>query len=76
MEIEGFIKNISGQLSSHDPSELTPQTRLSNIDGFSSLERLLVMLMIDEKYNVNFSEEDMKDDLTIEELFNIVKSKM
>ena len=76
MEIEDFIKNISGQLSSPDPSELNPQTRLSNVDGFSSLERLLIMLMIDEKYNVNLSEEDMEDNFTIEDLFNIVKSKM
>ena len=76
MEIDDFIKNIAGQLSSHDPSELTPQTKLTNIDGYSSLERLFIMMMVDEVYNVNLSEEDMKDSITIEELFDIVKSKM
>lgn len=76
MEIQDFIKNIAGQLSSHDPSEITPQTKLSNIEGYSSLERLFIMMMVDEKYNVNLSEEDMKDNITIEELYTIVKSKI
>lgn len=76
MEIEDFIQNIIKELDSHDPMEVTPQTRLSDVGGYSSLERLFIMLMIDDKYNVNLSEEDMKDNITIEELFNAVKSKM
>ena len=76
MEIEDFIKNIIKELDSHDPMEVTRQTQLSDVGGYSSLERLFIMLMIDDKYNVNLSEEDMKDNITIEELFNVVKSKM
>ena len=76
MEIEELIKNIAEQLSSHDPSQLTPQTKLNNIQGFSSLERLFVMLMVDEVYKVNLTDSDMNDSTTIEDLYNIIKSRV
>lgn len=75
MEIEELINNITGQLTQQDPSKLSPETRLGDIEGYSSLESLFILLMIDKVYKVNLTDEDMDASTTIEDLFNIIKSK-
>jgi len=75
MTIEEFIIKLAGQFTYQDPAKLTPDTKLRDIEGFSSLEALFIMLMVDEIYNVNLTEEDMVDSTTIEELFSRIKSK-
>jgi len=75
LAVEKFIVNIAKQFTYQDPAKLSPDTKLRDIEGYSSLESLFIMLMVDEIYNVNLTEEDMIDSTTIEELFNRIKSK-
>ena len=75
MTIEGLISNIAGQLTDQDPSKLSPETTLRDIEGFSSLEALFILLMIDDVYKVNITGDDMMEIDTIEDLYNLIKSR-
>jgi acyl carrier protein len=75
MTIEELIKNIAGQLTDQDPSKLSPETILRDIEGFSSLEALFILLMIDDVYKVNITGDDMMEINTIEDLYNLIKSR-
>jgi acyl carrier protein len=75
MTIEELISNISGQLNRHDPSKLSADTILRDIEGFSSLEALFILLMIDDVYKVNITGDDMMEISTIGDLYNLIKSR-
>lgn len=73
--MEEFLNNLAGQLSNQDPSKLSPEMMLGDIEGYSSLESLFIMLMVDKVYNVIITDEDMTYSTTISELYNIIKSR-
>ena len=51
MDKEEFFKNISNALDNPDPSILSMDSVLKDIEGYGSLSALMVILMIDEDYN-------------------------
>ncbi|MBD5356163.1 MAG: acyl carrier protein [Bacteroides sp.] len=63
------------QFDDTDPSEITPSTNFRELDEWSSLIGLSVIAMVDEEYDVTLRGEDMRKANTVEELFEIVKSK-
>lgn len=76
MEIKEFIRNFAEQFDETDPSEFTPSTVFHDLDEYSSLIALSIIAMINEEYDVTLKGDDMSAAVTIEDLFNIVKSKM
>jgi len=75
MEISTFIEHFAAQFDETDTSEFKPETRFRDTAEWSSLIALSVMAMIDEEYDVTIKGAEMHNSQTIEELFNIVKSK-
>jgi len=76
MEIKGFIENFASQFEFTDTSEFKAETKFRNIDEWSSLLALSVIAMVDEKYNVTLKGDDIRVSQTIQDLFNIVSSKL
>lgn len=76
MEINEFIALFAEQFDETDPSEITASTAFHKIEEYSSLIALSVMAMIDEEYDVQLKGDDMRSAVTVEDLFNIVKSKV
>lgn len=76
MEIKEFIQNFADQFDETDASEFTPETVFHELDEYSSLIALSIIAMINEEYDVTLKGDDMSAAVTIEDLFNIVKSKM
>lgn len=76
MEIQDFIKNFANQFEETEFSEFTPDTLYRDLDEWSSLVTLAVMNMIGKKYGVLLNINDMRSTHTIQELFDLVKSKM
>jgi len=76
MEIKDFIKNFAAQFDDTDISEFKPETVFHELDEYSSLIALTIIGMVDDEYNVTIGAEEMSSAVTIEDLFNIVKSKM
>ena len=75
MEIKEFIENFAAQCDDTDASVFTPETVFHELDEYSSLIALSIIAMLDEEYDVTLKGDDMRSAVSIEELFNIVKSK-
>ena len=76
MEIKDFISNFADQFDDLDASVLTPETEFKQLDDWNSLVALSVIAMIDEEYDVTLKGNDITGAKTIEDLFNIVQSKL
>ncbi len=75
MELKDFIENFVDQFDDTDASEITAETEFRELDEWSSLIALSVIAMVDEEYDVTIKGDDIRNSKTVEDLFNIVKSK-
>ena len=75
MDINGFIANFADQFDETDPSNITAETAFHDLPDYSSLVALSIIAMIDEEYDVQLSGNDMRSSVTVEDLFNLVKSR-
>lgn len=75
MEINEFIENFAEQFDDIEAKELTPETTFKELDSWSSLIALSVIAMVDDEYDVILKGDDIRNSKTIEDLFNIVKSR-
>lgn len=76
MELKEFIANFAEQFDETDVNEFKPETVFHDLEEYSSLVALSIIAMINEEYDVTLKGDDMSAAVTIENLFNIVKSKM
>ena len=76
MELKDFIANFAEQFDETDASVFTAETAFHDLDEYSSLIALSIIAMVDEEYDVALKGDDMTSAVTIEDLYNIVKSKM
>lgn len=75
MEINEFIENFAAQFDDTDASVFTPETVFHELDEYSSLIALSIIAMVDEEYDVTIKGDDMRSAVTIQDLFDIIKSK-
>lgn len=76
MDINKFIENFVEQLDEAPETGLTPETNFRELDEWSSLCALAILSMIDEEYNVQLKGIEMRGANTIQELFDLVLSKI
>lgn len=76
MELKDFVALFAEQFDETDASEFNPETKFRDLDEWSSLIALSIIAMVDEEYDVTIKGDDVKKSNTIEDLYNIVKSKM
>ena len=75
MELSVFIENFADQFNDTDASEIKAETVYKDLEEWSSLIALSVIAMIDEEYDITIKGDDIRNSDTVEDLFNIVKSK-
>jgi len=76
MEINEFVRNFAAQFDETDASEFKAETAFRDIDEWSSLTALSIMAMVDEEYSVKLTGEDIRNSKTIEDIYQIVISKL
>lgn len=76
MNIKEFVKNFANQFEDTDIDVFTPETKFRELAEWSSILGLSVILMVDEEYGVTLKASDVQSATTIEELFNVVQSKL
>ena len=76
MELQDFINKFSEQFDDTEISVFKPDTHFKELEDWSSLVALSVIAMIDEEYDVHIKGEEIRNSVTIEDLYNIVKSSM
>ncbi|MBA4323049.1 MAG: acyl carrier protein [Odoribacter sp.] len=75
MELQGFIKNLADQFDDAHISQISSKTKFRDIEGYSSLIALSIIAMADEEYSVRLRGDDIRNAVTVEDLFNLVKSR-
>lgn len=76
MEMKDFLANFAEQFDDTDPGEIKAETVFKDLDEWSSLIALSIIAMVDEEYDVTLKGDDVRNSSTVEDLFNIVKSRM
>lgn len=76
MEIKEFIQNFADQYDDVEASVLTPETPFRDVEGWSSLVALGLIAMVDEEYDVTIKGDDLRACTTIEDVYNVVMSKL
>lgn len=75
MEMKEFIEHFAEQFDDTELSEFKPETVFHDLDEYTSLIALSIILMIDEEYGVSIDANEMSAAVTIEDLYNTVKAK-
>ena len=76
MEIKEFIENFAAQFDDTEESVFTSGTKFRELGEWSSLLALSIIAMVDEEYDVQLKGEEMRSTNTIQELFDLVSSKV
>jgi len=75
MELQDFINNFALQFEMTEPEEITASTIYRDLEEWDSLLSLSIIGMINNTYQVKVTGEEVKDQCTVEDLFNLVVSK-
>lgn len=75
MDLKEFVKNIAEQFEDTDTLKINANTKFRDIEDYSSLTGMAIIAMIDEKYSVLVSGNELRSVITIRELFNLVLLK-
>ena len=76
MNLDQFIENFVDLFDETDPDTIQATTHFKEVEEWSSLVALSVIAMIDEEYDVEFRGDDIRNSDTVEDLYNIVKSRV
>ena len=73
--LEEFVELFAEQFDETPASEIQASTVFHDLDEYSSLIALSIIAMVDEEFDVTLKGDDMKAAVTVEDLYNTVKSK-
>lgn len=76
MELNDFIKNFADQFDDIDANTINADTDFKSLDEWTSLIALSVIAMIDEEYDVTLRGDDIRNAITVKDLYETVKSRM
>ena len=70
--LDEFVTLFAEQFDETDPSTIKAETVYHELDEWSSLIGLSVMAMVDEEFEVALKGDDVKNSVTVEDLYNKV----
>lgn len=76
MEMNEFVQNFAEQFDETEKSVFTPKTKFHELEEWSSLVGLAILNMIVKKYGVKVAPAELKAAVTIEDVYNLVQSKL
>lgn len=76
MELNEFVAHFAEQFDETEADVFTPKTVFHDLDEWSSLTGLSVIAMVDEEFDVALKGDDVRDSVTVEDLYNKVISKL
>lgn len=74
--LDEFVALFAEQFDDTDPSEITATTEFHELDEWSSLIGLSVIAMVDEEFDVALKGDDVKNAVTVEDLYHNVIAKL
>ncbi len=74
--LDEFVALFAEQFDETDPETIKADTAFHDLDEFSSLIGLSLIAMVDEEFDVALKGDDVKNSVTVEDLYNRVISKL
>ena len=74
--LEEFVVLFAEQFDETDVNEIQSSTVFHDLDEYSSLIGLSIIAMVDEEFDIALKGEDMRNAVTVEDLYNTVISKI
>ncbi|WP_294591028.1 phosphopantetheine-binding protein [uncultured Bacteroides sp.] len=74
MDLQEFIENFSAEFDETPEEMFKAETDFKSLDEWNSLTALSIISMIDENYEKTITGADLRGYITIEDLFNYVKT--
>jgi len=74
--IEEFVIKFAEQFESTDRKSINSSTRYKDLEEWDSLAVLTIISMVNSTYNVELIGADVRGANTVEELYNLVMSRM
>ena len=74
MDINEFISNFADQFDETEADTIKAETKFKELDEWSSMIALSIIAMIDSEYDVQIKGSDIRDSITVVDLFNKVKA--
>ena len=75
MDINEFIKNFADQFDDTDPKDISSSTKFHELEEWDSLIALAVLNMTEKRFGKKITFDEMKECLTVEDLFNVIDAK-
>lgn len=75
MELKEFIENFAEQFDDTDASEITATTVFHDLEEWGSLTAMGVIAFVKTEYGKTLTGKEMKECITVEDLFNLISSK-
>lgn len=75
MEIEKFIAKFAEALDLESVNGLRPETRFRELEDWSSLSVMSLIVLFDEEWGKEIGDKDIKNCQTIEDLYNLLDVK-
>jgi acyl carrier protein len=76
MTVNEFIELLENEFEDIESGTLTASMNYRDIPDFSSMHALILIALVDSEFDVLLNGEDLKSVNTIEELFNLVQSRI
>ena len=70
-----FITNFYEILDDMEAVEINKNTDFKNLDEWDSMTTLMLIAMVDEKYEKQINGTDIKESLTLKDLYDRIESK-
>lgn len=74
--LEEFVSNFADQFETTDPKEIAASTHYRTLPDWDSLAALSLIAMVNANYNVQLKGGDIRGATTVEDVYNLVVSKM
>lgn len=75
MTLNEFVKAFAAEFDDTPEEVFRPDTHFRELEEWGSLTALSIISMVDDEVNVVITGADIRSCTTIEDLYNIVKSK-
>jgi len=74
--ISEFIQKIEAEFEDLEPGKLKPESNFREAFEWNSINALILIALIKTEYNVSINAEDIQKSKTVNDIFEIVKSRM
>lgn len=76
MKIEEFIENFVDQFDDLELDDVTPETVMRDLDEWSSMIGLSLLNMVEKRYGVELTFDELRNAITVQSLFDTVQKKL